>query len=161
MKPSLLSTSSTRSRCLEPGTETFGFERICALRMRVIMSPIGSLMDIRRSSSPARLDQAWDQPLGAEFAQRNARQPVLTVVAARPAGQLAAVADARGRRIAWQLGELERRRKTLLHRQFLVTGNRLEPRATAGELLHQAASVLVLLDRARLGHAYCSLQSRV
>src|SRR5215510_10080481 len=106
MKPSLLSTSSTLTRSREPGVETFGFLRICALVMRAIRSPSGSVKAMR-PSSPARLQQARDQALGSELAQRDAAHPVLAVIGARPAGDLAAVAHAVDRRVARQLGELE------------------------------------------------------
>src|SRR6185295_17397553 len=99
MKPSVLSTSSTWARSFEPGVETFVFLRIWALRMRANRSPSGSF-NAMRSSSPAHLQ--------------------LAVIRAGAAGHLAAVADARHRRIARQLGKLERRGETLLHREILV-----------------------------------------
>ena len=46
MKPSDFSTSSTRPRSREPGVVTFPRRRICALRIRVSMSPTGSLIAI-------------------------------------------------------------------------------------------------------------------
>src|SRR6185437_6720796 len=101
MKPSFLSTSRTLTRSREPGVETLGFLRICALLMRAIRSPIGSF-NCMRPSSPARLQQARNQALGAELAQRDAAELVLAEEAARPAGHLAAVADARRRRVARQ-----------------------------------------------------------
>src|SRR5215813_5260644 len=125
MKPSVLSTSSTRSRCLEPGIETFDLLRICALRIRAIMSPIGSFTAIA-PSLPARFHKARNEALGAKLAQRNAAQPMLAVEGPRPAGKLATIADARARGIARQFGELERRRKALFHRQLLVVRDRLQ-----------------------------------
>src|SRR6185436_2860751 len=110
MKPSFLSTSSTLTRSREPGVETLGFLRICALLMRAIRSPIGSF-NCMRSSSPARLHKARDQALGTELAQRDPAELVLAVEAARAAGHFTAVADAGCRRVARQLGELERGRK--------------------------------------------------
>src|SRR6185437_10274252 len=120
--------------------------------MRVNRSPSGSFMDIVRLSSPARLQQAGDQPLGAELAQRNARQLVLAVIAAWTPGDFTTVANARGRRIARQLGELERRGKALLDRHGLVLRYRLEPRAPARILLRQPAAPVVLLDGTFLRH---------
>src|SRR5579859_698204 len=120
--------------------------------MRANRSPSGSFMGIVRSSLPARLHQARNEPLRAQFAQRNARQLLLAVKAARPARDLAAVADAGGRRVARQLGELQGRGKTLFDRLGLVARDRLEPRAAAGKFLGQPAAPVVLLDRTLLRH---------
>src|SRR3979490_739338 len=54
MYPSALSTSSTLARIFEPGVETLGLARICALRMRVMRSLIGSCVDM--SDPPYQLD---------------------------------------------------------------------------------------------------------
>src|SRR5262249_39193638 len=147
----LCSTSSTCARSREPGVDTLDLLRSCALRMRVIMSPSGSLSAMR-SSSPARLDEAGDQPLGTKIAQRDAAHLELAVKRARPPRHLAAIANARARRVARQFGKLERRREPILHRQVLVAGDRLEPGAPAGELLGEPAPTVVLLDRALLRH---------
>src|SRR3569833_4239616 len=104
MKPSALSTSATRSRCLEPGIETLDLARICALRMRVIISPIGS--STISAPLPARLHEARNQALVAEVAQRDTAQLVLAVVRMRTARQLATVMNANLRRNARQLSEL-------------------------------------------------------
>src|ERR1700737_558418 len=105
--------------------------------MRAIMCPSGSFPAIARPSSPARLDQAGDQPLRAEVPKRDARQPELAIIAARPARHLATIADAGRRGIARKLRELERRREPLLHRAALVARNRLEPGTPARMLLGQ------------------------
>src|SRR3954468_15694867 len=131
MKPSLLSTSSTLTRSREPGAETLGFLRICALWMRAIRSPTGSFTCMR-SSLPARLQKAGNQPLGAEIAERDARQLVLAIDRTRPAGDLAAVAVADRSRVARQFGELQGRRETLFHRLGLVHDDRLQPLPPAG-----------------------------
>src|SRR4051812_32687501 len=134
MKPSFLSTSSTLTRSREPGVETFGFLRICALLMRAIRSPIGSF-NCMRLSSPARLHEAGNEALGAKLAERDAAQLVLAVNRARAAGHLAAVAIASRRRIARQFGHFQSRGKPLLHRSGLVHGNRFQPRPATGILL--------------------------
>src|ERR1051326_3751183 len=152
MYPSFSSTSSTRARSADPGLDTLDLLRICALRMRAIRSPSGSLRAIVRPSSPARLDEARDDALGAELPQRDAAHLELAVEPARPPGDLAAVAHARGRGIARQLRQLQRRREPLLGRQRLVARDRLEPGSPAGELLRQPAPPVVLLDRALLRH---------
>src|ERR1700686_1026981 len=105
--------------------ETFDLVRICALRMRAIMSPIGSLTAIA-IPLPARLHEAGNQALGAEVAQRDAAETMLAVVTARAAAQFATVANARGRRIARQFGKLEGGGEPLLHRQVLVVGDRFQ-----------------------------------
>src|SRR5579871_3905150 len=121
--------------------------------MRVIRSPIGSVIDMLRPSSPARLHEAGDHSLGTLLAQRDAAHLELAVEPARTAGHFAAVADARGRAVARQRGELEGGGETLLHRLRLVHRDRLEARALAGELLRHLAPPIVLLDRTRLRHS--------
>src|SRR5499426_473049 len=120
--------------------------------MRAIISPSGSFIAIAPPSLPARLDQTRDQPLGAEIPKRDARQPVLAVVAARAARYLATIANAGRRGVAWQLRELEGCRESLLHRLGLVAGNGLEPGAPAGILFAELAPPAVLLDRTFLRH---------
>src|SRR5262245_44347372 len=120
--------------------------------MRAIMSPSGSFIAIAPHSLPARLDEARDQPLGAQIPKRDARQPVLAVEAAWPSRYLATVANAGRRRVARQFREFEGCREPLLHRFVLVAGNRLESSAPAGMLLAQLAPPLVFLDRTFLRH---------
>src|ERR1700719_1764889 len=144
MYPSVLSTSSTLARILEPGVETLGLARICALRIRVMRSLIGSCVDMSDPPLPARLHEPGNQALGAEFTQRDAGQLVLAVGRARTARQLAAVADARRRRVARHLGKLQGRREALLHRLGLVGDDRLQTRALgSGVLGHPLAPVVL------------------
>src|SRR5712692_3426168 len=152
MKPSVLSTSSTLTRSLEAGVETFDLLRICALWMRAIMSPSGSFKAIDRSSLPARLEKSRDHTLGPEVSERDAGQLVLAVIGPRPSRHLAAVADAGGRGVARKLGELQRRRKPLFHRLVLVARDRFQPRAAARIFLGKPAPPVVLLDRTLLRH---------
>src|SRR6476646_11957536 len=100
MYPSDFSTSRTLARIFEPGVETLDFERICALRMRVIKSLIGSCVDMSDPPLPARLHEPGNQALGAEITQRDAAELVLAINRARAARHLATVADPRRRRIA-------------------------------------------------------------
>src|SRR5260370_38575097 len=116
MNPSVLSTSSTLTRNLEAGIDTFDLLRICALWIRAIMSPSGSFMAIARPPSPARLDQARDQPLGAEIPKRGAGEAVLAIKPAGPARYLAAMANAGRRGVARQFRELDRCAEPRLHR---------------------------------------------
>src|ERR1700690_4489501 len=140
--------------------ETFDLARICALRMRAIMSPIGSLTPLAIPLH-ARLHEAGNQGLGDEVAQRDAAETMLAVIGARPAGQLAAIANAGGRGVAREFGELEGGGETLLHRQRLVAGDLLELAATIGELLRHLAPPVVLLDHTLLSHTFSSLFPRL
>src|SRR5690554_4942292 len=82
-----------------------GFSDICALRMRVSMSAIGSLMLIGHLL-PARLDHARDLAAHRDLAQLVARQPELAEIAARAARERAAVTQTHRARIARQLLQL-------------------------------------------------------
>src|SRR5829696_7628286 len=115
MKPSSLSTSRTRPRSFEPGVDTFGFLRICALVMRAIRSPIGSL-SCMRASLPARLHKARNKALGTELAQRDAAELVLAIERAGPPRDFAAVTDAGRRSVARHFGELQGGCETVFHR---------------------------------------------
>src|SRR5579883_376551 len=121
--------------------------------MRAIMSPSGSFNAIARRSLPARLDQARDQALGTKLPERDAAHFQLAIKGFRAARNLAAVVNARGRRITRQLGKLEGGREAVLGRPVLVAGDRLKPCPPARELPGQPAAPVVLLDRALLRHS--------
>src|SRR5215467_1211039 len=140
VRPSLLSTSSTLLRSFEPGVDTFDLVRLCALRMRVIMSPIGSFRFIVGNSLPARLHQPGDQPPGAEFPNCDAAHLQLAVIAPRATGHVASIADARRRAVARQGRQLDGGIETLLKRLIPVVGDHLETRPFAGEFFSQLAS---------------------
>src|SRR5215203_3646562 len=146
MKPSDLSTSRTRPRSREPGVVTFPRRRICALRIRVSMSPTGSLIAIVAAPLPARLHEARDQPFRAELPERDARHAELAVIRARPAGHLAAIADAGRVAVARDLRQPKACLEALLHGLRLVVGNAEEPLALALVLLDQALAPVVLLN---------------
>src|ERR1700723_2008471 len=150
MYPSVLSTSSTLARIFEPGVETLGLARICALRMRVMRSLIGSCVDMDRPSLPARLHEPGNQALGAEFTQRDAGKLVLAIDRARPAGHFAAVANPHRRRVTRHLGKLQRRGEPLFHRLLLVGDDGLQLRALGRGVLGHALAPVVLLDRTLL-----------
>src|ERR1700726_2466844 len=154
MYPSAFSTSSTLARIFEPGVETLGLARICALRMRVMRSLIGSCVDMDRPSLPARLHEPGNQALGAEFTQRDAGKLVLAIDRARTSGHLATIADPGRRRIARHFGKLERRRKPLFHRLALVGDDGLQLRALWRSVLGHPLAPVVLLDRTLLCHAW-------
>src|SRR5215471_41764 len=121
--------------------------------MRVIRSPIGSVIAMARPSSPARLHEAGNQALRSEVAQGDAAHLDLAVEPARTARHLAAIADARCRAVARQRGELQRSGEPLLHRPRLVLRDRLEARPTSRLGLGHLAPPVVLLDRALLRHS--------
>src|SRR5688572_27415565 len=102
---------------LEAGITVSVCPTIWALRMRISMSAIGSLMLIDLSlpsslpsslpaSLPACLDHAGHLALQGEVAQLVAAEAELAVHAARPAGQCAAVAQSHRRGVARQLLQL-------------------------------------------------------
>src|ERR1700757_609727 len=94
---------------------TVAFSASCALRMRVSMSAIGSVMLMSRSL-PARLHDARDLAAHCDLAQLVAAQPELPEHSARPAGQGAAVSQARRARIARQRLQLAARRSAAFFR---------------------------------------------
>src|SRR5262245_3944128 len=120
--------------------------------MRVSISPSGSFI-ASVPPLPARLHHAGDHALARQLAQHVAAQAQLAVVAARATRELAAVAHARGRRIARQSRELQVRREALLGRLFEVGGEGLELLALGRVLRHQLLAPVVLVDRTLLGHA--------
>src|ERR1700760_3535254 len=120
MKPSDFSTSRTRPRMVEAGVTTLSRRRICAFRIRVSMSAMGSVRDIQVLSLPARLDHAGHLPEIAELAQRDTAELQLAIVTARTAGQLAAVANAARRRIARQGRELQLGGEAVFHAGRLI-----------------------------------------
>src|SRR5258708_23345057 len=90
------------------------------------MSPSGSLIVIARLPLPARLEHAGDLAGRGQLAHRDPRHPELAVVAARPPGQRAAVADPRSRAVARQLSELQLRLEAVFRRRIAGACERLE-----------------------------------
>src|SRR5271165_1560522 len=152
MKPSDSSTSRTFLRSEEPGVETLPRLRICALRMRVSMSPSGSFTAMILASSPARLHEPRDQALVAQFPKRDARHLHFAIKAARTSRHFATIAHAVGRAVARQLGELQTRLEALLHRTRLVVGDVEQTLAASCELLRQPLLAQVVLDCTFLCH---------
>src|SRR5687768_2106561 len=89
----------------DAGTTTLTFSVACALRMRVSMSAMGSLM-LMFWLLPARLDHSGDLATHGDLADLVAREPELAEGPARAPGDGAAVAQAHGRRVAGQRLEL-------------------------------------------------------
>src|SRR5258708_35314438 len=98
---------------LEQGMLTSTCPTIWALRMRVNMSAIGSLMLIA-DSLPARLDHAGHFAAHRQFAQLDAPQAELLVHAARAPGEGATVAQEHRRSIARQPLQIRERRVAVL-----------------------------------------------
>src|SRR4249920_3360062 len=85
------------------GITTDVFSEACALRMRVSMSAIGSLMLMHPSLLPARLDDAGDLAAQGNVTQLVAPQAEFAERAARPAGEGATIAQPYRAGVAWQL----------------------------------------------------------
>src|SRR5438270_5994664 len=98
---------------LDDGMATSASSRICALRMRVSMSAMGSLM-LMQSPLPAGLDDAGDLAAHREFAQLVAAEAELAEHPTRTARDRAAVAHAGRVRVARQLLNLLARGEAVL-----------------------------------------------
>src|SRR3954452_10245830 len=77
------------SFCFETGMRVTSASAVLALRMRVSMSAMGSVI-IRSHPLPARLRHAGDHARVGELAQADAAQPELPVDRAGPSAPLAA-----------------------------------------------------------------------
>src|SRR6185503_9861133 len=110
---------------LDEGIATVARSISCALRMRVSMSAMGSVM-LMRHLSPARLDDAGDLPAHRVLAQLVAAQAEFAVVAARTTGQRAAVAQPRLVGVPRQLLQLHARRVAVLVGRARVGDDRLQ-----------------------------------
>src|SRR4051794_32407543 len=119
--------------------------------MRVSRSPSGSVIAIYLPL-PARLDHAGDQALVGQVPQHDPRQAELAVISARPAGQLAAVANPRRVRVARQLGHLEARDQALGLVARLIVRDRFELRVFRRIFLNELLAPLVLVDRTQFRH---------
>src|SRR3569833_804518 len=150
MKPSSCSTSSRRVRRRELGDLILFMRRIWPLRMRVMRSPIGSI--IIGVSLPARLGHAGDLAEVGQRAQGDTAHLDLAVVTLRTTREFATVMDALLRGFARLFGLLEVRGETLLFRQLGVLGGSLQGGAAGGILGHQLFALLVAVDRACLSH---------
>src|SRR5688500_18213833 len=126
---------ATSSLSFEPGMSTRGWFAAIALRMRVSMSAIGSVILINsvlsiaavRSSRlphskllPARLHDAGDLPLKRKLAQGDPRNAELPQVPARAARLRTAVANANGAGVAGHLLKLDHRRINLFGRRLRI-----------------------------------------
>src|ERR671934_584648 len=87
MNPSALRISAIRTFSRDEGTSTFSCSARLALRTRVSMSAMGSLLI---GGSPARLDHARDLAPEGVLAEAEAAHPELPEVPPRPAAEPAA-----------------------------------------------------------------------
>src|SRR5262245_60618907 len=124
---------------------------VCALRMRVRRSAIGSVMLMRRSS-PARLRDARNLSAVHDLADLHARQPELAVDATGAARDRAAHALAGRARISRQRLQLRLRGGARLRRGPRVADLLFERCAFGRVLLHRLRATLLALDHARLRH---------
>src|SRR4051812_44297012 len=119
--------------------------------MRVSRSPSGSVIAIYLPL-PARLDHAGDQALVGQVPKHDPRQAELAVISARPAGQLAAVANPGRVPVARQLGHLQARHQALGLVLRLVVRDRFQLRVLGRILLNELLATLVLVDRTQFRH---------
>src|SRR5258706_10415890 len=162
MYPSSFSTLAIATLTPDDGIWTVAFSASCALRMRVSMSAIGSLMLMVHltclvSCLPTRLDDARNLSAHRDLAQLVAPESELAKHAARPAGELAPVAQPRRTRIARQLLHLASRRLPLLVGNLEVAGDREQLGALFRVFLHRQPALLVAIDNSRFRHGFLSL----
>src|SRR6478609_578400 len=138
-------------RRFEAGVRTLSFLACWPLRMRVSRSPRGSVIAIF-VPLPARLDHAGDQTLVGQLPEHDPRQAELAVISARPASQLAAVANPRRVPVARQLGHLQARDQALGLVLRLIVRDRFELRVLRRILQDELLAPLVLVDRTQFRH---------
>src|SRR5689334_8458150 len=122
------------------------------LRMRVSISPRGSVIAIRYNPLPARLDDAGNEALVGQLPEHDPRQAELAVISTRPAGQLAAVANPGRIPIARELRHLQTRDQALGLVLRLIVRDRLQLRVLGRILLDELLAPLVLVDRTQFRH---------
>src|SRR5580704_19231658 len=86
---------ATSTRSFDDGIVTSWCWALAALRSRVRKSAIGSVIDMVRASSPARLRHAGDVSVVRQFAQADSADAELAIDGARPATPAAAGVAAR------------------------------------------------------------------
>src|SRR5689334_12234740 len=135
----------------DAGIRTVARSVICALRIRVSMSAMGSLM-LMLHLSPAGLDDAGDLPAHRVLAQLVAAQAELAVIAARASRQGATVAQARLVGVARQRLQLQARSEAVLVGHLRVVDDRLQVLALLRELRDQLHALVLPVDQSQLGH---------
>src|SRR5262245_18150699 len=125
------------------------------LRMRVRKSARGSVMLMRFSSPrrlPAGLAQARNVAAHRRLAELLPPEAEFSIYAPRATGDRAAIAEPRGRRIAWHRLQLSRGLLALHIRILRIADRYLELRALGRVLLHELFAALLALDHAGLRH---------
>src|SRR5690242_4824765 len=135
----------------DAGTTTLTFSVACALRMRVSMSAMGSLMLIS-CLLPARLDHSGNLAAHRDLADLVAREAELAERAARPAGHGAAVAQPHGRGVARKRLELGARLLLRVVGRLGILDDRKKLLAALREFLHGGAALRLAVDDGKLGH---------
>src|SRR5689334_399337 len=127
---------------------------VCALRMRVRRSAIGSVMLIRRAS-PARLGYARNLAAVHDLADLHAREAELAVHATGTTRDRTTLAPTRGARIARLLLQLRLRGEFMFLGAAQAADDFLQLRTLRRVLLHDLRATLLTLDHARLSHTVC------
>src|SRR4029450_1219094 len=143
------------SLTFDDGITTTVCSTICALRMRVSMSAIGSVMLMLYPLGPllpACLDDARHFAAHGEGPQLVAAEAELAEIAARAAGNRTSVAQTRRIGIARQLLHLEPGRHAILVGRLGVVHDRDQHRPLLGVFLHQRTALLVTVDQGKLRH---------
>src|SRR5262252_1284759 len=135
----------------DAGTTTLTFSVACALRMRVSMSAMGSLMLILRLL-PARLDHPGDLAAHCDLADLVAREAELAERAPRAARDGAAVAQAHGRGVAGQRLQLGARLFLRLVGGLRVLDDREKLLSLLRVFLDGRAALRLAVDDGKLGH---------
>src|ERR1700694_2794063 len=135
----------------DAGTTTLTFSVACALRMRVSMSAMGSLMLIF-VLLPARLDHSGNFAAHRDLTDLVAPETELAEGAARPAGDRAAVAQPHGGSVARQRLQLGSRLVLGLVGGFRILQHGEELLAPLREFLHGGAALRLAVDDGKLGH---------
>src|ERR1700693_4850987 len=130
---------------------TLTFSVACALRMRVSMSAMGSLM-LMCALLPARLDHSGDLAAHRDLADLVAPETELAERPARPAGHRAAVAQAHGGGVARQRLQLGSRLVAGVVGRLRILDDGEELFALLRELLHGGAALRLAVDDGKLGH---------
>src|ERR1044071_5382700 len=120
---------------LECGTSTAGSNARCALRIRVNMSEIGSIIKL-----PACLRHTRNQSIQRGFAERQPRAAELAPITTTATAERAAVDHARGAGVTGQL------------RQTSVIAFRFQLSADGGVFLHRLLLALIALFPCFLRH---------
>src|SRR5512141_180263 len=135
----------------DAGTNTLGFSVACALRMRVSMSAMGSLM-LMISLLPARLDHAGDLATDRDLADLVAPEAELAESAARAARDGAAVAQPHGGRVAGERLQLRPRLVARVVGRLRILDDREELLPLLRVFLHHGFALRLAVDDGKLGH---------